>query len=69
MERFSRDSANMTCMTSNCSDCTNPNRFEEILSKGEFDADTFIFTEWKKVDEKIHKASSSVNTEEIINFF
>ena len=66
MERFSCDSANMTCMTSDCSDCTNQDQFEEILSEGEFDADTFIYTEWKKVDEKIQKAASSVNTEEII---
>jgi len=66
VERFSCDSANPTCMTSGCSDCSQQDELEEILGEGDFQTDTFLFTEWKKVDEKIQKAASSVETEEVI---
>ena len=36
------------------------------MGEGDFQTDTFLFTEWKKVDEKIQKAASSVETEEVI---
>jgi len=66
VERFSCDAANPACMTSSCSDCSQQDEFEEILGEGDFETDTFIFTEWKKVDEKIQKAALSVATEEVI---
>ena len=54
-------------MTSECSHCSQQDDFEEILTEGDFESGTFLFTEWKKVDEKIQKATSSVGTEEVIS--
>ena len=58
VERFSCDSTSEDCMNSKCADCKSRTANEIIGDRNRNGKSTFSFNEWKKIDDRVQKATS-----------